>query len=70
MSWAYAICYIEQQRFVRTKEVTAGDTSIVTMEANPEAHPWGGSELTELTIVLEIVCDSDGKPMSGQLRSV
>ena len=67
MSWDYAIEYIQKQRFVRTSEQTTGDTSVVTMHATPEARPAGGSDLV---IVLDIYCDGDGKPQSGQLRSI
>ena len=67
MSWAYAIEYIQKQRFVRTSEQTTGTTSIVTMHATPEARPAGDSDHV---LVFEIVCDGDGRPQSAQLREL
>ncbi len=67
MSWDYAIEYIEKQRFIRGEEVTTGGTSMVKMHANPEARPEGGSQKE---IVLEVICDQDGRPMSAQLRTI
>ena len=67
MSWDYAIKYMEKQRFIRGEEVTTGATSMVKMHANPEARPEGGSDQE---IVLEVICDGDGRPMSAQLRTI
>ena len=67
MSWGYAIEYMLKQLFLRGEEITTGDTSIVRMHAHPPAKPFNDSAQE---ILLEIVCDSDGKPQSAQMRTV
>ena len=67
MSWQYAIDYLLKQNWRREEESTTGTVSVVRMTATPPAHPYAGADSQ---IVLEIVCDSDGRPQAANLRTV
>ena len=67
MSYAEGIRYLVSQNWTRREERQSGSISTVVMHAEPDANPSGGSDVV---IVLEVDCDSDGRPQSAALREV
>ena len=67
MSWENAINYGLSQDWRRGTEETTGNISIVRMHSTPPMRPYAGASSE---IVLEIVCDADGRPQSAHERLI